>query len=35
MPIDRFQKEQLVVLNGMPTDYRLKPGDKVKVISER
>jgi predicted Zn-dependent protease len=35
MPVDRLQKEQLTVLNGMPADYQLKPGDKVKVISER
>lgn len=35
MPVSQFPKEQLIVLNGMPPDYQLKPGDKVKVISAR
>lgn len=35
MAVERLQKEQLIVLNGMPADYQLKPGDKVKVITDR
>lgn len=35
MPVENLHKERFLVLNGMPSDYRLGPGDKVKVISER
>jgi predicted Zn-dependent protease len=35
MPVAQLRREHFIVLNGMPADYRLKPGDKVKVISDR
>jgi predicted Zn-dependent protease len=35
MPLDRLQREQLIVLNGMPANYELKPGDQVKVVRDR
>jgi predicted Zn-dependent protease len=35
MQVDRLQKEQLIVLNGMPADYQVKPGDKVKIVTDR
>jgi predicted Zn-dependent protease len=35
MPVDRLPKEHLIVLNGMPADYQLKPGDKVKIVDDR
>jgi predicted Zn-dependent protease len=35
MQVERLPKEQLIVLNGMPADYQVKPGDKVKIVSDR
>ena len=35
MQVDRLPREQLVVLNGMPNEYQVKPGDQVKIVTDR
>jgi predicted Zn-dependent protease len=35
MQVDRLPREQFIVLNGMPNEYQIKPGDQVKIVTDR
>ena len=35
MQVDRLPREELIVLNGMPNEYQIKPGDQVKIVTDR